>query len=212
MSTETRKNGMNDLSAAVANLLNAQMKMGTDLFESFTGLRVSQMTETLRRQMGDSKCGRHGCCDVPPPCWMPRRLCDCTSHVAECKTACVDLIVTNEDRVGRTITVAATGPDANLVTVTPAALNVGPYERARFTACLTVPQGTGQGKTFEVVLWVRGCRDHVMRWTVSVGTTGLGSCHEIEITDQPEWRHHWYDHFYCHRPCSSGRVGAAANG
>jgi len=55
-----------------------------------------------------------------------------------------------------------------------------------------------------VLVWIRGCVDHVVRWTVKSSRRGSDCCHELEIDDCPDYVHHWYDHFYCPRPCRHG--------
>jgi hypothetical protein len=76
-------------------------------------------------------------------------------------------------------------------------LNLGPMERGTavvkldFTDC----------EEIEELVWVRGCYDHYIRWTVSESRFGGDTCHELDVEDCPEYIHHWYDHFYCERPC-----------
>lgn len=182
---------------AFLNLLNAQMKLGMDLLESVTGVSASRLAGSLQRS------GRRlhaGCCDIPPPCWVPRPLGECVSHVCPCATACVRLVVTNCDATSRRVVrVEASGPH---VKVDPPQLVLTPLERGTVQVCVAVPAEARQGDKIETLVRVRGCREHYLRWTVSVGTLGMDSCHEIEIDDCPDLVHHWYDHFYCHRSCS----------
>jgi hypothetical protein len=210
------KASLGDLQSAVANLLNAQMRFGAELFESFTGQRVPTLSDLSKagRMLGRGAAGcapRGGCCTIPPPCWMPQPLGECTSHVAQCKTACVRLLVTNCDRVQRTITVQATGAHAGQVTISPPSLTLGPMERATISACVAIPEDAKTGEKRESLLWVRGCKEHYLRWTVSVGTVGVDSCHEVEVCDCPDLVHHWYDHFYCARPCPHDRTPGTPN-
>lgn len=204
MSSRTAGGAPADVQDAFMKLMQAQARLTSDLVESVTGVKLGGLAGTARRRL---ERGGRGCCDVPPPCWMPRQLGECTSHVAECRTACVDLVVTNCDRVARAVTVQASGANEKVVTIEPATLQLGPFERRTVRACLTVPQGA-DGRKLEVLLWVRGCREHLLRWVVSVGSTGLDSCHEVRVDDCPDYRHHWYDHFYCARGCTHDRIGA----
>jgi hypothetical protein len=50
-------------------------------------------------------------------------------------------------------------------------------------------------------VWIHGCVEHAVRWTVRVAGRGGDSCNELDIDDCPDYVHHWYDHFYCARPC-----------
>jgi hypothetical protein len=131
---------------------------------------------------------------------MPRSLGECVSHVGQCKTACIRLVVTNCDRVRRTISVKAAGKSGE-VKISPPSLDLGPMERGSVSVCMTILQDTPDGTQFDSLVWVQGCREYFLRWTVSVGTVGFDSCHEITVDDCPEWIHHWYDHFYCVRYC-----------
>jgi hypothetical protein len=187
---------------AMMELLGAELKLGLGLIESLTGFAIpdpERITGSLERL---GRRARRGCCDIPPPCWMPQPLGDCVSHVSECKTACIRLEITNCDRVAHQVSVSATGSQAGNVTFTPASLQLGPMERGTIEACLSVPAGAPDCATYELILWVRGCREHFLRWRVHHGRRGSDSCHEVEVQDCPDWRHHWYDHFYCPRPCS----------
>jgi hypothetical protein len=200
---------LGDLPIAFANLVNAQVRLGADLFESLTGQPMLGQVEAFGRRLvgGAGACdSRAGCCHVPPPCWMPQALGECTSHVTPCRTACIRLVVTNCDRIKRTITVRAGGKDAGSVAFSPAFLYLGPAERGTVSACVSVPDNAQAGERLETLVWVRGCREHYLRWTVSVGTLGVDSCHEVEVCDCPDYRHHWYDHFHAFRPCLEERT------
>jgi hypothetical protein len=189
------------LPAAWMNLFRAQMQIGSELMESLTGRpwpAPADLPRMLRPRTCECREGR-GCCAIPPPCWMPQPLGECTSHVSPCRTACLELVITNCDRVAREMVVEATGPLASQITVAPPRLDLGPMERGRVTACVAVPDKGKPGEKGEAILWVRGAQAHFLRWTVRVGTAGVDSCHEIEVCDCPDYRHHWYDHFYCHR-------------
>jgi hypothetical protein len=105
--------------------------------------------------------------------------------------------------VQRTITAVVSGPNAAKVTLSPPALTLGPQERAVISACVSIPDNATAEKT-EVLIWLKGCKEYYFRWTISVGTAGVDSCHEIEVCDCPDYLHHWYDHFYCARPCPTG--------
>ena len=95
------------------------------------------------------------------------------------------------------------GPDAGLVTVTPANLTIAPFEHGLFTATMSVPPGADHHWRAHVLLWVHGCREHVVRWEVRTDERGCGTHHEVRVEDCPDYVHHWYDHFYCERPCGA---------
>jgi len=44
----------------------------------------------------------------------------------------------------------------------------------------------------------------MVRWTIKQTSRGGTCCHEVDIDDGPDYLHHWYDHFYCERPCAHG--------
>ncbi|MGH2707940.1 MAG: hypothetical protein ACRDJK_06555 [Actinomycetota bacterium] len=202
------------LPAAWMNLFQAQMQISSELYESVTGRPLPPLPDwrTMLRP-ATSRCRpTAGCCTIPSPCWLPQSLGHCTSHVSPCKTACLEFTITNCDRVARTIAVQATGAHAGKVTVAPVSIALGPMERGTITACIAVPDSAKAGEKLESLLWIRGCQEHFLRWTVSVGTAGADSCHEIEVCDCPDYIHHWYDHFYCLRPCPSPKtIGTAPN-
>ncbi|HZS54995.1 MAG TPA: hypothetical protein VFA65_11370 [Bryobacteraceae bacterium] len=90
------------------------------------------------------------------------------------------------------------------VTFQPSTLTLGPLESGCITATLTAA-GECDGEQSAIV-WVRGCKEHYIRWTVKTLKRGANcACHEISIDDCPDYIHHWYDHFYCPRPCTSQR-------
>lgn len=200
MAETTNKQVMGDVPAAFFQLVRAQVDLGRELFEAWTGVEAPAMDDPWKAWRDAAP---DPVCHVPEPCWMPRKLGECRSHVRACDRACVRIVVTNCDRVKRTVRVRVEG-DAGAAP-TPATLELGPMERGTVEVCRKVPEGTEAGTTFENLVWVEGCRDHVLRWTVGVETAGLDSCHEVRVDDCPDYRHHWYDHFYCVRGCDDRR-------
>jgi hypothetical protein len=190
------------LPEAWMNLLRAQMQVGSELYQSLTGQPPPSLAD-LARELGVRGSRRTGatCCTIPAPCWMPRSLGHCTSNVSVCKSACIELAISNCDRVRRTIAVEATGSHAGKVTIEPPSITLGPMEHGTVRVCLATPESAKVGETLESLLWVRGCQEQFLRWTVGIGTLGIDSCHRIEISDCPDYLHHWYDHFYCGRGC-----------
>jgi hypothetical protein len=196
----TPENAFGAMFAAWRNLFDAQMAFSTQMVQSLTGVTPPSTGDILRSVRGRTTTN---CCRVPPPCWMPQPLGECISHVGQCRTACVRLVVTNCDRVSRTIRVDSSDKK---MTVTPPSLPLGPLERGTVTVCLDIPQDTAAGTRFESVVRVHGCKEYYLRWTVSIGTMGIDSCHEIAVDDCPDLVHHWYDHFYCARGCRTDRL------
>jgi hypothetical protein len=192
---------LRSLVRAYADVVAAQLRIGRDLVQSMTGVAVPDFgsaTDLVRKGMP------RAACRIPPPCWMPQSLGDCTSHIAECKSATLTFVITNCSTAQRTIAVAVAGlPNA---TVSPAQLMLGPLERGKVTVVFPAPDGAAAGTEYEGLVRIDGCRDWYLRWTVSIGTVGIGCAHEIRVDDCPDYLHHWYDHFYCPRPCPGGRA------
>jgi hypothetical protein len=196
MASTTDQRPLGDIPDAFFGLLRAQIRWGQDVFEAMTGMPAPTVQDSLRNL---ASAAPTPVCQVPPPCWMPRRLGDCVSYVSACDSASVRVVVTNCDRVARLVRVRAEGDEG--VKVSPDSATIAPMQRATFEVSRSVPDKTGSGTSYESVVWIEGCKQHVFRWTVSVGTGGLDSCHELSVDDCPDYRHHWYDHFYCQRSC-----------
>lgn len=211
--TDSNKALLGDVPEALMALVRAQLDLSRGLFESLTGAKVPSLGDQVRK-LG-SKAAKSPC-HIPPPCWMPQPLGECVSHVSDCGKACVRLVITNCDRVPRTIDVRVKGA-ADLVTVSPASVTIDPMDCKEVELCLEVPRDTPKGHEYKSIVWVEGCKQHYLVWKVSVGTLGVDSCHEVEVEDCPDYVHHWYDHFYCVRPCfnqrgSTGVVGTPSHG
>lgn len=193
---------LRSLARAYADVLGAQMQVGRELFQSFTGTALPDLTDTVATLRGGATKAKGRCgCHIPPPCWLPQPLGEVTSHVDDCHGAKLRLVITNCSHQQRTIQVQAQGHAAQ-VTFTPAGLSLGPYERGRIDVEFKPAAGAKDGDQYETILWVRGCREWYLRWTISVGTVGLDTRHEVRVEDCPDYVHHWYDHFYCQRGCS----------
>jgi hypothetical protein len=193
--SEPTDSGFGGVRRTLGDFITAELRMATDLFSSLAGVSVADAIRSVRTRTG----GKAGCGTVPAPCWMPQPLGDLVSHASPCHTACVRFRVTNCDAGPRTVRFSAAGQTEVQVVFTPASLTLGPMERGTAMVSIEMPDQTRDGTRFDVVLWVRGCREHFLYWTLSVGTLGLSSTHEVEVDDCPDVVHHWYDHFYCHR-------------
>jgi hypothetical protein len=176
---------------ASLDMLQTFTKAGTDFSSNLSSRFAPQMKALNLPSLG-------GCCKIPPPCWMPRELTAVTSHVCAGATASLRFRVTNCGIDARTITVEA---DQN-ASVNPPSLQLGAFQRGWVTVSYTVPPtSTGAQSSADILIFVHGCKSYYLRWTVQNSTRGCDCCHEIEIDDCPDLVHHWYDHFYCPRPC-----------
>lgn len=193
-----RKSGTQEMRQTMDTLsdaLSRQMDLSGDI--------VSSLAQTTRRFLSTlaPKTGA-GSCDIPEPCWMPQDLGE--YHCALCpgSAGTMDIRVTNTDFKARSFTVAAAGADAGRISLTPNSFTLGPKERrtikARFDTTL---DDKSKCDAFEALIWVVGCNSHYLRWTIDVGTSERPCCHHVEVHDQPDYVHHWYDHFYCTRRC-----------
>jgi hypothetical protein len=196
-------NRLGGVPGALMNLINAEIALGSDLIRSLTGIDLPNPGDLVRV----SRARLAPACRIPPPCWMPQPIGECVSFVGQCRSAGIRLVVTNCDRIKRTITIDRSTSQGN-VTISPATLALGPMERETVSVNLDVPSDAADGTRFENLIWVRGCKTHFLRWTVFVGRAGIDSCHELTVNDCPDFLHHWYDHFYCVRGCSSGQNAA----
>lgn len=185
------------------DVLTAEWRLGKELFELVgAGARAACGTfGKLSLPRGDS------CCDIPPACWMPKPLGEITCRLRPGETGQVKLLVTNNDFRGHDVIVRSAGHDAAMVSITPGTAALGAKERVHVAATFTAPRQPG---TYEVVLWVSVCSDFYLRWTVEVGERGGACCYEVTVDDTPDYTVHWYDHFYCQKPCmgTHGRIGA----
>lgn len=172
--------------------------------------------DLLRETVGELKAPRMaGCCDIPEPCWMPADLGEIDCDLCPGAAGRLRLRVANDGFRPQAFTVVAAGVDAGRVGIDAGDFTLGPKERRwvelRFDA--TLDKGVDKAE-LEALVWVLGCRNHYLRWTVTVGERG-GRCDEtVEVRDAPDYVHHWYDHFYCARSCfgAVGRPQAGVRG
>jgi len=183
VSSTVRPVTLADAAKAVGGLIAPGAKLGMELLGS---IRLP------RRNCG---CG----CEIPPPCWVPQPLGEFTTEACPGNSGVLRLTVTNCGMVGRTITVSATNA---AVKVTPASLTLGPMEEGLVVLSLDVPAAASKGQTQKSLVWIHGCKEYFLRWTVVVAASGVSCCAtDVELEDCPDLIHHWYDHFYCQRPC-----------
>ncbi len=201
------ENPLAGLSRVMTELIDEGMRVGMDVMETLGRSRFGELASALPR-LG---AGGRGCgCDIPPPCWMPKALGELRSHVCPGGAATVRLVVTNCSMAARAVEVRATGADAAAVKIDPGTVTIGPMDRATFVATLAVPANAPECGSRTALLWVAGCHLHWMRWTVETHGRGGHACHEVAVDDCPDLVHHWYDHFYCQRPCPHQQRAAGA--
>lgn len=203
---DTDTQGVED---GLKSLINAQLLLGKEVLKLLTGAGGGMLDKLSGMKLPKG----HGCCDVPVPCWMPLSLGEIRCQLKPGDKGTVCLVVTNGDFRPHNYQFAATGKSAAFVSFSQAGAVLGPKERIAVTVTFSVPR---EGKTDEdcrcidhdLLLWVRGCRNHYLRWSIDEVAQSKACCHEVKVCDDPDYVLHWYDHFYLPRPC----FGAAATG
>lgn len=192
---------LRDAANSLNDLFEQGMRVSLRLLDSLNQVRSSLLTSALKPgALTTARCS----CRIPPPCWMPLSLGELTTFVCPGASATLRIRITNCSNAPRTYTFDAR-QTSDKIDFNPASLALGPMERGEVSLTRPVPAGAGTGHKSEALIWVRGCREHYLRWTVQVADRA-GSCgHEIEVDDCPDLVHHWYDHFYCERGCPPRR-------
>jgi len=215
MNNDTLKGAVDSFS----RLLNETTRLSVDMLNTWTNLLQNslntapgQFTQSAQsamdalQNMTSAMPMRTGsCCKIPPPCWLPRAIGDVVSHVCPGATAVLRICVTNCSFSPRTVTIET--PADSKIVVTPASVTLGPRERKCITLSLAVSADQKECDDTRNFILVRGCRLHYLVWTVAVSKRGGCTCHEVEVDDCQDYVHHWYDHFYCNRPCLPTRTG-----
>jgi hypothetical protein len=179
--------------------MEAFAKAGQALVSSFAELAKLGLALTPALQPATRK--SPGCCDIPPPCWMPKPLGELRSFACPGASATVRVRITNSQPRQSSVQVAFAGTGDLQTSVEPQSLTLAPMERGWVTASVTLPADACKGRRHDLLLWVYGCASHYLRWSVEACEGGSGSCHEVEVGDGIDPIHHWYDHFYCGRSC-----------
>jgi hypothetical protein len=196
-----------DLQKLLKDVVAAQFSLGKEMLKVL-GNGTNSALAGMRGLNMPNLPKLHTCCDIPDPCWMPKSLGEITCQLTAGSTGQVKLIVTNNDFRAHTAIAQSAGKDAGLVQFTSSQVALGPKERTTITAQFTAPQDAG---TYEFLIWVSVCSDHYLRVTVTVGDTDNACCYQVTVDDNPNYVVHWYDHFYCPRPCP-GTLAKQANG
>lgn len=147
-----------------------------------------------------------GGCAIPAPCWEPRNAGDCAMQLRPGQKALISVHVTNCGWSRQVVTVTGIGKLAGWLSFSPTALALDPQERSTFAVLLKVPEAIPVGQRLSGPLLLRGCRDHFMMLDVRVSDCGGVAACAVAINDCADNVHHWYDHFYCPRPCNTRRV------
>jgi len=190
------------LEDGLKSLINAQLLLGKEVLKLLGGAGGGLLDKMGGLQMPKG----HSCCEVPEPCWMPLSLGELRCQLKPGDSGTVCLVVTNGDFRPHNYQFAATGKSAGSVSFSQAGAVLGPKERIAVTATFTVPREGKQDEDcrcldHDLLLWVRGCRNHYLRWTIDEVAQGKACCHEVAVADDPDYVLHWYDHFYLPRPC-----------
>lgn len=185
---------------AVAKIFEVSAKTGMELLQSLYGSApgaLAGVVDWAGSHHGDGACCS---CEIPPPCWMPRPLCDVVSYGKAGNEASITFVITNDSMATRVISMVTTTPLPGL-TFSATHLTLGPMERASLETTYTIPATLKPGSGTEILLWIQGCRLHFLRWIIKRGPISGDTNYEVCVKDGPEYLHHWYDHFYCPRPC-----------
>lgn len=204
----TATDTLGDLARIYEELYADWLRAATRLFEVFErqGREVGDVVAALPALPAIAQPPAASCsCEIPPPCWMPRELGERASQVCPGHTATVCLRIVNCGASSRTVTVD-TGTNTDGVSITNSPLELGAMEEGTVVVSYTAAADCQHRDARRLLLWVRGCREHLLRWNVTVGRGAIGSCHHVDVEDCPDNVHRWYDHFYCAHPCS-GRHG-----
>ena len=184
----------------IADLVERGVNAGTSMLDSLVRNPIVASVPMPRLR---------GCsCEIPPPCWMPREHGPVRTHVCAGGTATLRLRLTNCSIETSRVEIHPAGAAATAVKADPASLSLAPLERGVVSLSFATDAKDATGVEHEALIWIRGCVDHVVRWTVRISGRGGDSCQELDVDDCPDYVHHWYDHFYCARPCRHhGREG-----
>jgi hypothetical protein len=199
-----------NLPGLLCDLASQSVRFGVAFWEAWRVAGAEKLEHLVSRNCFSyplAAIPRHSGCKIPPPCWVPKSLGDVTSAVCPGAAATLRIRVTNCGVGARNVRVEVPGTadDLKNISISPPSLTLQPQERGSFSVTATVPPDAPCPNRKEYLVWVRGCYDYYFRWTVISAHRGDKSCHEISVDDCPDLIHHWYDHFYCDRPCPSAK-------
>ncbi len=190
-------------STMVADAVESARDLGSRVLRSVTSLVDRVGTDT--KSVAQAARATTSCtCARPHACWLPNELPPVVSLVCPGGTARVVFTIHNCGLADRQVFVAATGADEGMASGAPSTTTIGALDTGQLAAELTLPAGTDQA---QLILWVRGCNDTAVQWTVRASDKGCNTTHEIAIEDCPGTQHYWYDHFAQPRPCRNHQRG-----
>ena len=185
---------------AIGKMIEVSAKAAMDVLQSLYGSAPGALTGIVDWATSQTSGGGCCSCEIPPPCWMPRPLCEVVSYGKAGNAASITFVITNDSMTTRVISVFTTTSLAGL-TFSATHLTLGPMERGSVEVTYTIPTTLTSGPGTEILLWIQGCRLHFLRWTIKLGPVSGDTNFEVCVKDGPEYLHHWYDHFYCPHPC-----------
>ncbi|MFN8571259.1 MAG: hypothetical protein U0132_04325 [Gemmatimonadaceae bacterium] len=193
------------VAAALAGTLSKNMGAATSAATSLASAANSFTSSGCGPSIGFGALASS--CEIPPPCWEPQPVGRCCLQVAPGGTATIRVHVSNCGWTRQVIQLTSVGRIAALMSFAPTAYILGPQERANFRVTIHVPANARVAASLTGPLLIRGCRDHFARVEVTVAdcVTGNCNCCDITVNDCADQVHHWYDHFYCPRPCHTLR-------
>ena len=146
------------------------------------------------------------CCEIPPPCWEPRPAGTCCLELTPGSSATIRVHVSNCNWTRQLVAITALGKLAGWMTFSPTTLLLDPIERATILVTVQAPATVKVGEAFSAPIIIRGCLNHFVRVDVTITDCSGKNCCDVVVDDCQDQIHHWYDHFYCPRPCQNLRV------
>jgi hypothetical protein len=189
---------------ALGKLIEQSARVGIDALESLADFSPHVLQSLGNLAASGSPLSGSCTCDIPPSCWMPKALCDVNSSGRTGDTVSLCFVITNCSMTVRKIALFTSTKNSGL-SFSANEVDLGPMDRREVDVSYVIPAGSLVGDKTELLMWVRGCKVHFLRWTVTVGSKCADTCYEVEVKDCPDLIHHWYDHFYCSRPCLGDR-------
>lgn len=160
-----------------------------------------------------SGCVDDMCCTIPEPCWMPKSVGEYCCEICDGGKASLTVWLTNEDFRPQTYRIERRGDLSGRVSIHPSTLTLGPKERAKITITFDAPASPGHvaQACYDLLIWIDSCRDYYLRWVLHTRKHPKPCCVELAIADQPDYITHWYDHFYCLKPCTGQKAEPERN-
>jgi hypothetical protein len=140
-------------------------------------------------------------CEIPAPCWEPRPAGTCELVLPPGGTGTLRIHVNNCEWSRRVLLITAVGKIAGWLKFTPTTLVIDPQGDETFLVTVRVPEEVKPGQRLTGPVVVRGCNDHFVKVIVRVEECAGRTCRDVHVKDCADNIHHWYDHFYCPRPC-----------